>query len=873
MRLRAPLSAALIALVMTFPQNTLAQSDLFVEEILVTARKQTESLQDVPLSLTAIGAVEIDQLGIETTEDVIKLSPGLTYSKGIGNADVRPDIRGITPLSGRSNIAILVDGVDITTDALVGTGAGQLISTGLFDIERIEVVRGPQSALFGRNAFGGAINYITKKPSTDFEGTFNGEVASFGTFKGKFGITGPINDKLLYRLNLARSHTDGQYDTPVIGNLEEEDSTSASLALQFLPNDAIELIVRLDWGKQERTHAAVATAPVNGCFTRDSGKASFSRDLFPDLNGDGNYTNDSDNSNFCNRSLANQRVDVVGDPLYTLAPNDRDPSIPDVSLQFLGEVPSLDDSDITLSDDKFLGTRNRVAQITTLLSWELDENGDYILTWNNNITRAEGIDDYDLDYQENTNTLNGFTSSIAFPWATDPSNSFNYHTHFDFEREVIFEDFRLSYDAGDDVRWLVGMEYYKEVYDNKNYSRANGAVEDDSREYTVQDGIPAFCFNPGNIPFADCTFFVERTLQSALPYNQNRDSKSFGIYGSYDWVFEENWEISVSARYQEDKFSAFQDVVDRQTVVPQFEVDKPVFTRASDVLFEADEETYTTFNPRIVLSHYLNDEMMIYGSVAKGTKPGGYSFQYELSDENQVYDQEKIISYEFGWKTSWMDDRVIVNGALFEMKNTDKQANNRETVGSTPFGYVDNIGEAKIRGLELSVAAVISSSLSTNISYAFIDTEVTDYVSLQGKGLTSDVTTPEQAEASGDPDYDFSGKQLPRTPKHNLLVTLQYDWLWADEIDGFARLDTKFLSKRYTDVDNLIELPRKTTLDLQVGAKTGEWEAIGFIDNLLNDDRPTSSVGFINFTNSFYTNLIVYPADKRTAGVRVKYYF
>ena len=131
--------AAAIAFAVSTPINPVYAPDgkpLFVEEILVTARKQTESLQDVPISLTALDAGKIEQLGIETTEDVIKLTPGLTFTKGIGGQDLRPDIRGLTALSGRSNIAILVDGVDQTTDALVGTGAGQLIGLGLFLIPR-----------------------------------------------------------------------------------------------------------------------------------------------------------------------------------------------------------------------------------------------------------------------------------------------------------------------------------------------------------------------------------------------------------------------------------------------------------------------------------------------------------------------------------------------------------------------------------------------------------------------------------------------------------------------------------------------------------------------------------------------------------------
>ena len=857
------LKSTAIGLVLTsFASIPSFAQDLFVEEILVTARKQTESIQDVPLSLTAIGEVEIDQLGIETTEDVIKLSPGLTYSRGIGNQDVRPDIRGITPLSGRSNIAILVDGVDITTDAVVGTGAGQLISLGLYDLERVEVVRGPQSALFGRNAFGGAINYITKKPAVDFEGTINAEVGSYGSNKLKLGLSGPINEQLLYRVNLSHSEFDGQYDEPDIGALEAEDTRAASITLQWLPNDLVELIFRMDFAKQEKTSSAVATSEPNACFTQDSKAAVFTKD-----------------NDFCDQVIA-------ADENY--------------SRTYLGKIPKVTNKDIDLSDDEFLGTTNELQQYTTLLSVELSD--EMTLTWNNSLTRAFGIDDYDLDYRESTDqldTLGGSASTNAYFWV-DQDNLFNFHTDEEFDRDVLFQDIRIAYDNYDNVRWLLGIEFNKEDYEGEVYSRTNDAIERDTEsvDYTPPFSLDVECFEASGLPFnsfldlgaiqaagcAQVSFLgdtlEQETYRSQLPYEQNRYSKSWGIYGSYDWAFHEDWELSLSARYQEDEYEIEFDSVDRQFIIPFYEQEKPLtfFIPVIPKRITA-KDNFSAFNPRMVLTNFVTDSVMIYGSIAKGTKPGGYSFQYEVSPERRKYTQETILSYELGWKTSWQDDRIIVNGAIFQMDNSDKQANNREFVGALdqPFGYVDNIGESRIRGLELQVVGRVNENLTASVNYAYIDAKIVEYSSLQGKGLAFDdgsqVKTDEEAIALGDPDYDLSGNRLPRTPQHNFLLTLEYDWDINDDIEGFARWDTKYLSSRFTDVDELIIIPSKTTHDIQFGAKTGDWEVIAFINNVTDDDTPSSSVGFVNFTESFITNLIVYPAEKRNGGVRVKYYF
>ena len=243
-----------------------AENTLVLEETIVTARKRTESLQDIPLSISAIGFQEIERLGISRTIDVAKLTPGLTYNRGIGGSDIRPDIRGITQLSGRSNVAILVDGVDMTTDALTGTGAGQLVGMGLYDLERIEVVKGPQSALFGRNAFGGAISYVTKRPSEEFEGRVELEAAEYDTYRGKIGLSGPINDQLLYRVNYAHDETGGFYKHPETRiKLGKNETDSISLALQWLPNDKLSNLARLDYSDQDSGQNAIANAPYNKC--------------------------------------------------------------------------------------------------------------------------------------------------------------------------------------------------------------------------------------------------------------------------------------------------------------------------------------------------------------------------------------------------------------------------------------------------------------------------------------------------------------------------------------------------------------------------------------------------------------------------------
>jgi hypothetical protein len=149
--------------------------------VIVTARRVTENLQEVPLAVQAIKESEIVRANVRGMEDVARLSAGLTYDIGGFPNDTRPAVRGMQSERGRPSVAVMLDGVDLSGENLAIAGGTAGVATSLLDIERIEVVKGPQSTLYGRNAFAGAINYISKVP--DFERELNAslELADAGT--------------------------------------------------------------------------------------------------------------------------------------------------------------------------------------------------------------------------------------------------------------------------------------------------------------------------------------------------------------------------------------------------------------------------------------------------------------------------------------------------------------------------------------------------------------------------------------------------------------------------------------------------------------------------------------------------------------------
>lgn len=167
-----------------------------IDEIVVTARKREESLQDVPLSVTALTANNLRELNVQSPDDVSRFTPGFSYVSSRGRSNLeRPVVRGQSSLLGTANASFFVDGVYIN---------GPAISTELANLERVEVIKGPQVALYGRGTYAGAINYITRQPTDTFEGTLNLTAAEQGEYEVAGSVSGPLIDGTLSYFVAAR---------------------------------------------------------------------------------------------------------------------------------------------------------------------------------------------------------------------------------------------------------------------------------------------------------------------------------------------------------------------------------------------------------------------------------------------------------------------------------------------------------------------------------------------------------------------------------------------------------------------------------------------------------------------------------------------
>ena len=213
-----------------------------LDEITVTAQRREQSVQDVPISITAFSGDQLRDLGVRSTIDLALVTPGLTIGQNSGDGDFPfISLRGVTLRdfadTNESPSAVYVN--EFYKANLVGLD-GQI-----FDMKRVEVLRGPQGTLYGRNATGGLIHYITNAPTKEVDGYLELTAGDFGTIRAEGALSGPLSETLSARLSVLHSENDGWLENAFANNSDGNglDATSVRLQLLFEPNGSLEVFV------------------------------------------------------------------------------------------------------------------------------------------------------------------------------------------------------------------------------------------------------------------------------------------------------------------------------------------------------------------------------------------------------------------------------------------------------------------------------------------------------------------------------------------------------------------------------------------------------------------------------------------------------
>ena len=212
------------------------------DDIVVTAQRREESLQNIPVAITALRADDLQKRGLTSIADVASMVPSLVVGEQIGRG--RITLRGI----GIDNISTGSEAsVTLSSDGVFYSRSAAALA-GMFDIERIEVLRGPQGTLYGRNATTGSVNIITKKPTRDFEGNVAATIGNYNTLDLEAAAGGPISDTLSARFSFKRQRHTGYGRNLVTGSeIDDKDSQAARAQLLFEPSNRLSILLGGDY--------------------------------------------------------------------------------------------------------------------------------------------------------------------------------------------------------------------------------------------------------------------------------------------------------------------------------------------------------------------------------------------------------------------------------------------------------------------------------------------------------------------------------------------------------------------------------------------------------------------------------------------------
>jgi outer membrane receptor protein involved in Fe transport len=258
-------SVPTVGLVPSASAQQSAQAPAALEEIVVTARKREESLTEVPLSISAFSEGFLERKGVDSIVDLANQTPGFSFRSGFGRvgsgqgggASSRPAIRGQSNILGVPNAGFFVDGVYVS---------GNIASYQLDNVERVEVIRGPQAALFGRGTFAGAVNFITRKPGDEISGKIDVSAGQYDRWEATGYVSGPlVADRVGFEVNARYYEFGGDWFNRATNERDGGDESSKNLGgkLYFTPSDSFTLEVNGGYSKDLDGFFAASYSGIN----------------------------------------------------------------------------------------------------------------------------------------------------------------------------------------------------------------------------------------------------------------------------------------------------------------------------------------------------------------------------------------------------------------------------------------------------------------------------------------------------------------------------------------------------------------------------------------------------------------------------------
>ena len=721
-------------------------SSFALEEIVVTAQKRTESLQDTPIAITAFTADGLADKGINDISKIASFTPNLVF-------DTTSPIGGVS-----SGAAVFIRGIgntdfSLTTDPGVGTyvdGVYVARSVGgvldVLDVERIEVLRGPQGTLFGRNTIGGAINIISRLPADEFQASVEATVGNAGRANVRASIDLPISDQLKSSFSISSKNRDGFVDRPLVGDeLGDEQRLSFRGAFNYIPNDKWDFQASFDY-----TDIDESSSPSVGVgFTT----------AFPDGTPGGAGVI---GSAFL---LDNSLTLPTGQVIRPISPADDFFGIVGAGLGVFNQFV-VDDIDADVS----FGNGVQFSEVEV---------------FGTNLTANYHGNNFDLKYT-------GSFRNTQSQFANDADNSPFQITEIindNYDVDQSTHEFQISGTALDNrFKYSAGVYFFE---------------EDGTDDVNVPVTIPT----PGSGPGAGGVAF-EAAIRNEAEVENTSEAAYFQATYDINDVWSLTGGVRYTEDDKSFDFTQFiganlnQDPLTFLVGAPGFDAQVvpggPLVSGLIPLLGDGTDSVNETFDEtqfKLGVDATLSDGTLLYYSFSQGFKSGGFVLRYVASvPEALSFAPETLDSHEVGIKWQSSDNRFRVNAALFTSEYDDVQVTFFDPLGGP---LTANAGSADINGFELEATAILSDNFKVDLGYGYIDAEYTSIVEQPNLSVSIDldsklVNTPENTFSLG-VEYVANVSQKD--------LTFRVDYSFTDDVFNDSQ-NSEFLFQESTDLWN-----------------------------------------------------------------------
>lgn len=786
--------------------------DLVLEEVLVTAQKRAENAIDVPISMAVETGASLEKKGILDLQTLSINTPGLYLQDGGRTSQVAMRGLGSPGLdSVESSVGFYIDGVYF--------GRSRLSRNPLFDMERIEILRGPQGTLYGRNSIAGAINMLTAKPTREFEGRLLAEGGSnVNNHKFELTLSGPLTDTLSARVALLDSgrgsYLNNTADGPNGGGQDTEGYRGS-----------------IRWQPSERFDATLKYESMNHANTGSYAQLSSNPFNSPALQGIGNLDLTVDR----NQQVAGQGVNNLGDRV--------------------GGFFSSDSAALNMHWD--VSDELRITSVTGMYEYDA-QSRDYIT--------ASPVD---------TLTIKGLTDRYEY-FSQELRLSSTGDGPFKFIAGVFTDRYELTTqpNAGEGAVLNLGGPVLGAVRDG--LAGAIGGLfpglADNVADGFVLGATPGFTLiTPSGSPdgtvsnlaqdITTWSVFYEGTwefndqwhLTVGVRYTEEENETTLAKGTFYTNGVGQSWgtlptgaEITAAAVAADPALAGnealltavYQGTVDSVAAVPAL-----IAATGGTPLARPDPIKDDSFTPSLKLQYFQNDDTMYYFSAVTGFKAGGFNSSNLLpfTIEGDTFQSEDALAFEFGGKYTLQGGQGNFSFALFRTEFDELQVG---TITAQGASSVVNAASATTQGIELDTTWRITENLTAGAKYAYLDAEYTDSNELACNGFQAAQRAAAGEDFSATPctyrlDQQFSGdNRLQRAPEHTASVFAEYQMELNDRWQLQSYLGVNYRDEANTSIENFLRSDAATLVNARIAFvdTVNNWHLAFYGNNLTDDD-------------------------------------